>query len=703
MDWKDKSLSPEKRAQLLVAQMTLEEKVSQMTFMAKAVERLDIPPYVWWNEALHGVARGGTATMFPQAIGMAASFDVPMMHQVASVIAREAAIKHAATAAWGDRGIYKGLTMWSPNINIFRDPRWGRGHETYGEDPWLTSELGVAFIRGLQGDDPEHPICDATAKHFAVHSGPEATRHEADIRPTKKDMALTYMPAFEAAVKKAKVNAVMGAYNRVNGEAASASHELLQKTLREKWGFKGYVVSDCGAIEDVWANHKVVSTAAEAAALAVNNGCDLCCGWIYPHLLDAVAQGLTDEKTISQSVERLMAARIRLGLLDEENLSITPEIYAENDSPAHHTLSLEMARESLVLLKNDGTLPLAADKLKTIAVIGPNADSRLALIGNYAGTPSETWTVLEGLQKLLPDTRILYSEGCTIKGLPPAYGEQGWDYCVAETMQAIAMADVVIVVTGLNGQLESEEGDGSGDRTSLELPENQVKLIETLHAAKLGKPMVLVNMTGSATVFPHEEDFGAIIQAWYPGQMGGIAIAQLLLGEYAPSGRLPVTFYRDTEQLPPFEDYHMHGRTYRYFTGACTYPFGYGLSYNTYSYADMKASQDDSGLIVQALVRNNGRMAGRETVQVYLSWIAPESEMPLRQLAAAKKVDLLPGEEKQVTMHIPAEALMVCDDEGCFHPHPNGWRVFIGGSQPDARSAALMGVSPLEITLGGNG
>ncbi len=699
MDWKDKSLSAEERAQLLVSQMTLEEKISQMTFFSSALPRFAIPEYNWWNEALHGVARAGTATMFPQAIGMAACFDVPLMYKAASVIAKEARIKHTAAAVWEDRGIYKGLTMWSPNINIFRDPRWGRGHETYGEDPWLTGRLGVAFIKGLQGDDADHPICDATAKHFAVHSGPEASRHNDDMRPAPKDMALTYLPAFKAAVTEAYVNAVMGAYNRVNGEAACASVELLQKTLREQWGFKGYVVSDCGAIEDIYAKHKITKDAAEAAALAVKNGCDLCCGWAFPHLIEAVERGLICEETISQSVKRLMASRIRLGLLDEKNISISPEMYAECDSPAHHELSLKMAQESLVLIKNNGVLPLKSDSLKTLAVIGPNADSRLALIGNYAGTPSESWTVLEGLQKLLLDVRILYAEGCTIVGEPPASGEQGSDYRLAEALQAASIADTIIVVTGLNGQLESEESDGGGDRSTLDLPESQKELIDALHTVKGEKGMVLVNMTGSAVSFTHEEDFDAIVQAWYPGQMGGIAIAQMLLGMFAPNGRLPLTFYKSVDQLPPFADYSMKGRTYRYFSGECAFPFGYGLSYNAYTYSDLQVRRETNGLIVQVRVRNDGKMSGKETVQAYISWIQPDTEMPLRQLVAVEKVEIEPDEEKQVTMHIPLEALQVCDDEGRFCMHNRGWRIFVGGSQPDARSIELTGKKPLEIII----
>ena len=701
MNWKDQSLSSAERARLLVAEMTLEEKVSQMTYFSSALPRFGIPEYNWWNEALHGVARAGSATVLPQAIGMAASFNAPLLHDAASMIAQETRIKHKAAAAWEDRGIYKGLTMWSPNINIFRDPRWGRGHETYGEDPFLTACMGVSFIKGLQGDDPDHPLCDATAKHFAAHSGPEATRHHFDARPTPKDMSLTYLPAFEAAVKEGHVHAVMGAYNRVNGEASCASKTLLQRTLRDTLGFDGYVVSDCGAIEDIYEHHNLCKDPAEAAALAVHNGCDLCCGRVFPHLLEAVKRGLVSEEDVTRSAERLLAARIRLGLLDEGHPTITPEEYLQNDCAAHHALSLQVARETLTLLKNDGILPLKEKELKTLTVIGPNADSRLALLGNYAGTPSETWTVLEGLQKLLPETRILYAQGCSITGGSP---EESWGetsaYRLAEALQAASIADAVVVVTGLNGELESEESAesaGSGDRLTLDLPESQRELLDALHT--LHKPMVLVNMTGSAVVFPHEEDFGAIVQAWYPGQMGGIAVAEMLLGRFAPSGRLPLTFYRSTDQLPAFDDYHMAGRTYRYFKGDCAYPFGFGLSYNTYRYDSLCAEKTSEGVTLTVDVTNEGTLPGLEPVQAYVRWLNPESEMPQLQFAALEKVTLVPGETKRVVLCIPESALRVCLDDGAFAAHHGGWEFLVGGQQPDARSTALSGRMPLAVTV----
>ncbi len=699
--WKDTSLSFEERAQILVGQMTLEEKVSQMTYFSSALSRFSIPEYSWWNECLHGVARAGVATMFPQPIGMAASFDVKQLHEIASIIGDEARIKHHAAAEKEDRGIYKGLTMWTPNINLFRDPRWGRGHETYGEDPFLTARMGVSFIKGLQGDDPKYLKCIATAKHFAVHSGPEADRHEFDAKASKKDMAETYLPAFKAAVEEAGAFSVMGAYNRVNGEAACASPTLLQKTLREKWGFEGYVVSDCGAIEDIYQHHKVVENEAQAAALAVNNGCDLCCGWVFPHLLEAVKQGLVTEETITKSAHRLLLARFKLGMFDpmkDQTYANLP--YELNDCEKHHKKSLEMARDTLVLLKNDGILPLKKKSLKTIAVIGPNADSRDALKGNYTGTPSETYTVLEGIKAALPKARVIFAEGCALTGgsVEASWGETP-DYRIGESLKAAEMADAVIVVTGLNGDKEGEEGLGSGDRSTMHLPESQRNLLDALITVK--KPMVLVNMTGSATIFPHEEHFGAILQAWYPGQMGGIAIADVLFGAYSPCGRLPVTFYAAMEQVPDFSDYNMEGRTYRYMKEAPAYPFGYGLSYTRFEFSGLTAKAGKDGIKLKVTVKNDGQMDGKEIVQAYVSLIDPAYSAPLRQLGAFESVFLKAGKAKTVKLHILKEQLSVYDEEGNAQAHKGKLQVFVGGGQPDEQTVRLTGNKPLhaEISL----
>ena len=697
--WKDAALPFEERCEILVSQMTLEEKVSQMTYYSSALSRFGIPEYNWWNECLHGVARAGAATMFPQPIGMAASFDEHALFEIAGIIGNEARVKHHAAARLGDRGIYKGLTMWTPNINIFRDPRWGRGHETYGEDPFLTARMGVAFIKGLQGDDPKYFKCIATAKHYAVHSGPEADRHTFDAAATKKDMAETYLPAFRAAFEEGRVYSYMGAYNRVNGEAACASPTLLQKILREEWGFDGYVVSDCGAIEDIHERHQLTETAAEAAALAVKNGCDLCCGFIFPHLLEAVEKGMIDEETITRSAYRLLLARFKLGLFDpEEDQPYTKLPYALNDCAEHHAKSLEMAQDSLVLLKNDGILPLGRRALKTVAVIGPNADSRDALKGNYTGTPSETYTILEGLRLNAPEIRWIFAEGCALTGgsVEDHWGEPS-NYRIAEALAAAGQADLVIAVTGLNGDKEGEEGLGSGDRSTMLLPESQRELLDAL--VTVDKPMVLLNMTGSATVFPHAEKFGAIMQVWYPGQMGGIAVANALFGHVNPSGRLPVTFYKDMDQVPDFKEYSMKNRTYRYLDAEPAYPFGYGLSYTRFTYDGLSAEPNGGGIHLTVTVRNVGGRDGREVTQVYVRWVASAYAAPVCQLAAFSPLFLKAGEEKQITLRIDAKQLSVYDEEGNAIPHHGDVEVFVGGGQPDSRTEALTGQKPRKATV----
>jgi beta-glucosidase len=684
---------------MLTAAMTLEEKVSQMSYYSSAVPRLGVNEYNWWNECLHGVARAGVATMYPQPIGMAASFDTDLLGSVAGAIGVEARVKHHAAAEYGDRGIYKGLTMWTPNINIFRDPRWGRGHETYGEDPFLTSRMGVAFIKALQGDDPKYGLCDSTAKHYAVHSGPENDRHHFDAQPSKKDLYETYLPAFKAAVMEAGVHAVMGAYNRVYGEAANASTFLLGKVLRGDWGFEGYVVSDCGAVEDIWERHKLVETPEEAAALAVNNGCDLCCGKIFSHLMAAVEKGLVTEDTIDCAVERLMTARMRLGEFDPpEDQPYANLPYALNDSKAHHNLSKQMARDSLVLLKNDGILPIDPAAVKTIAVIGPNADSRAALAGNYAGTPSVSYTALEGLRAAAPGVRFIFAEGCALTGgsNESAWGETD-SFRIAEAMKAVSEAEIAVVVTGLTGETEGEEGYGSGDRVSMDLPESQRNLIDAL--ASMGKPMVLVNMTGSATLLPREDAFGAIMQAWYPGQFGGLAVGEALFGMFSPNGRLPITFYASMEQVPDFKDYAMKGRTYRFFEGEPAYPFGYGLSYTWFRYEDVKIARNAKGLTIGATVRNVGDAAGKEAAQVYVKWIDADVGTPVWQLAGFRKVMLRPGKSRRLTFTVTHEQLAVVDEDGNHRPHVGRYEVAVGGGQPDARTEALTGQAVVRLVV----
>ena len=571
----------QQRARALVAKMTVEEKASQLKFDAEAIPRLGIPAYNWWNEALHGVARAGTATVFPQAIGLAAAFDAEMMKEIGSVIATEGRAKYNENQKYGDRDIYKGLTFWAPNVNIFRDPRWGRGHETYGEDPYLTSRLAVPFIQGLQSDG-EYMKTAACAKHFAVHSGPEAKRHFFNAEASKKDMEETYLPAFEACVKEGKVEAVMGAYNRTNGEPCCASEELMNHYLRGKWKFQGHYVSDCWAIRDFHENHKVTDRPEESVKKALEAGCDLNCGCTYEKILNAYREGIIDEKYITESCVRLFTTRFLLGMFNETEYDKIS--YLEVESKEHLELAEQAATESMVLLKNDGILPLKKEEIHTIGIIGPNANSRNSLIGNYHGTSSEYVTVLEGMKQAAGDQiRVLYSEGCHLwKDTIEHLAAPGQPDRLAEAQAVAEYSDVVLLVVGLDETLEGEEGDtgnsdASGDKKDLEFPEPQKKLMDQILECK--KPVILVNMTGSAmNLSVAEEKAAAIIQAWYPGARGGKAVSDVIFGEKSPSGKLPVTFYKDTSDIPDFEDYSMKNRTYRYYTGEPLYPFGYGLT-----------------------------------------------------------------------------------------------------------------------------
>lgn len=577
------------KAKELVAKMTLQEKASQLTYNAAPIEHLNIPRYNWWNEGLHGVARTGTATVFPQAIGLAAMFDDELLEKIASVISTEARAKYNENSKRGDRDIYKGITLWSPNINIFRDPRWGRVHETYGEDPYLTSRLGVAFINGLQGDS-KYLKTAACAKHFAVHSGPEPLRHEFNAVVNQKDLYETYLPAFEAAVREADVESVMGAYNRTNGEPCCGSKTLLKDILRGKWEFKGHVVSDCWAIADFHLHHNVTSTATESAALAMKNGCDLNCGNVYLQLLLAYKEGLVSEEDITTAAERLMATRIRLGMFDE-NCEHNDIPYEINDCKEHNKLSLEAAKKSIVLLKNNGILPLNKKELKSIAVIGPNANSEIMLLGNYCGNASKYVTVLEGIHDAVgEDVRVFYSDGCHIlKDRISSLGEADDRFVEAEIIAE--KSDVVILCLGLDATFEGEEGDaGSGDKPNLKLPGRQQQLLERL--LETGTPVVLLIGAGSALTFNGaDEKCAAVLDLWYPGSRGGKAVADLLFGECSPSGKLPVTFYKNEEDLPDFEDYSMKGRTYRYVESEVLYPFGYGLTYSNIELSNLKIEE----------------------------------------------------------------------------------------------------------------
>ncbi len=565
------------RAKELVSKMTIEEKIAQMRYDAPAIPRLNIPAYNWWNECLHGVARQGCATVFPQAIGMASSFNTELMEKVATAISDEARAKYNEFKKFGSTEQYQGLTYWSPNINIFRDPRWGRGHETYGEDPLLTGKMGVAFIRGLQGNGKYRKL-DATIKHYAVHSGPEYERHSFNAVVSQKDLYETYLSAFKYCIDNADPSAVMGAYNRVNGEACCASKTLLKDILYGEFGFKGYVVSDCGAIRDINAGHKITATEAESSALAVNNGCQLNCGDAYLSLVDAYEEDLVTEETITECVEKLFEARFRLGMFDNDcEYDSIPYDVVECDE--HRQLNLKMAEESIVLLKNNGILPLDKSKYKTIAVIGPNSDRFSVLIGNYNGNPSRYTTPLKGIQDAF-DGKVLFAAGCH----PTDIGSSMWNgYPFREGVICADKADLVIMCMGLNPGIEGEEGDAyngdaAGDKKDIELPESQKKLFDEI--MKLGKPTIFVNISGSCvSLCDQDEKCDAVLQCFYGGAESGNALANVLFGKTSPSGRLPVTFYRSTEDLPPFRDYSMENRTYKFFKGTPLYPFGHGLTY----------------------------------------------------------------------------------------------------------------------------
>ncbi|WP_454832873.1 glycoside hydrolase family 3 C-terminal domain-containing protein [Pseudoxanthomonas wuyuanensis] len=847
----DTSRSFEERAADLVSRMTLEEKAAQMQNDAPAIERLGVPVYDWWNEALHGVARAGGATVFPQAIGMAATFNVPLMDEVSEAISDEARAKHHESVARGERGRYQGLTFWSPNINIFRDPRWGRGQETYGEDPYLTARMGLSFVRGLQGDDATYRKLDATAKHFAVHSGPEADRHHFDVHPSARDLWETYLPAFEVLVKEGQVASVMGAYNRVYGESASASQLLLRNILRRDWGFKGYVVSDCWAIRDIWENHKIVVTPEEAAALAVKNGTELNCGNTYAQWLPvAVRKGLLQEAEVDDAVTRLFVTRMRLGMFDPpEQVRWTKIPPSANQSPEHDALARKVAQQSIVLLKNDGVLPLSR-QVKRVAVIGPTADDTMALLGNYYGTPAAPVTILQGIRQALPQAEVIYARGADLvegrddpsaspliepqylrptadsseRGLRGEYfrnrelsgaptlvrvdpqigfswdrgsptdnlmarGEVGpgqdipadnfsvrwsgqllppvsgtyqleaaandgvrlyldgkllldhwsdnerlrahsasvelqagraydlkleyydnerdagvrlaWNLPGAkppfeQALEAARQADAVIFVGGLTGDVEGEEmtvnypGFAGGDRTDTRLPATQQKLLEALHAT--GKPVVLVLTTGSALAVDWaKQHLPAILVAWYPGQRGGNAVADVLFGDANPAGRLPVTFYKADEQLPAFDDYAMRGRTYRYFDGEPLYPFGHGLSYTRFAYSGLRLDRSSAGpkqqVRVSVKVKNTGQRAGDEVVQLYLHPLEPQRDRARRELRGFQRVTLQPGEEREVSFAFTPEADLRHYDEQrkAYAVDAGDYEVQLGASSADIR------------------
>ena len=687
------------RAAGIVSKMTLEEKVSQTLSWAKAIDRLGIKAYNWWNEGLHGVARAGVATVFPQAVTLAASFDEDLAEEVADAISTEARAKYNMQQHYDDTDIYKGLTYWAPNINIFRDPRWGRGHETYGEDPYLASRMGMRFVRGMQGHDKKYLKTAACAKHFAVHSGPESIRHEFNAEVDNRDLYETYLPAFKACVKEGRVEAVMGAYNRVNGVPCCGNKRLLIDILRKEWGFKGHVVSDCWAIKDFHEGHGVTSGPEESVAMAVNNGCDLNCGNLFAYLTKAVQDGLVDENRINEALTNLYTTRMKLGMFDkkEEDNPYDKIDYSVVDSAPMRALNLKAAQKSVILLKNEGgLLPLDRKKLRTVGVIGPNADNRKALVGNYEGTASRYITVLEGIEDLLgEETRVVYTEGCHLFNKKVQELSADNDR-ISEVKGICEESDVVIAVMGLDAGLEGEEGDqgnafASGDKPDLELPGLQNEVLKTIYES--GKPAVLVLMSGSALAINWAaEHIPAIIDGGYPGAQGGKAIAEVIFGEKNPEGRLPVTFYKTSSEIPDFTDYSMKGRTYRYMNGEALYPFGFGLSYTEYEYSDAKLSSDEiygEKLTVSADIKNTGKMAGVETVEVYIK--SPGPEAPNYQLKGIRKVALEAGETKKVEIELDAESFGVYDNECHKHIFAGDYEVYIGGSQPDLRSEKLAG------------
>lgn len=832
--YKQVDLPVNERVADLVSQMTLVEKVSQMRFDAPAIDRLGIPAYSWWNECLHGVARAGVATVFPQAIGLAATWNTELMYSVATTISDEARAKHHDAARQGVRDIYKGLTMWSPNINIFRDPRWGRGQETYGEDPCLTARMGVAFVKGLQGDAPKYLKVVATPKHYAVHSGPEPDRHHFDARVDDRDLWETYLPAFEACVKEAGAWSVMGAYNRYNGQACCASPRLLQEILRDEWGFPGYVVSDCSAIKDIWSGHQIVKTPVEAVALAVKMGCDLNCGHEYPKLVDAVEAGLITEAEINVAVSRLMKARFLLGMFDPpEQVAYAQIPYSVNDAPAHAELALKAAQESIVLLKNEKQfLPLKKD-LKSMAVIGPNANRLEALLGNYNGTPSNPVTPLSGIQqKVTGQTKVIFAQGCNLAddapilevvpaqylqtsdgkpGLKAAYfdnlklegaarettdaeinfnwlgsvpapevsaeqfsarwtgklvapesgdftlavaGDDGYrlfldENCVIDNwrdhgvetrsaevkltaghaydlhleffqnggdavlrllwslpgenafekaVEAARQAEVAVFVAGISPEIEGEEMDTvvagfhRGDRTRIDLPDIQQKLLQAVHAT--GTPTVLVVLSGSAVAVNWaQENVPAILAAWYPGQQGGAAIANVLFGDYNPAGRLPVTVYKSVDDLPPFEDYRMANRTYRYFTGEPLYPFGYGLSFTEFVYEAIELSASEikvgASVEVSVTVKNTGKMAGDEVVQLYVSEKNATVPVALKSLKGFQRISLAAGESRLVQFTLNPADFAHIDADFRRVTEPGEFEITVGESSTSGISVKL--------------
>lgn len=685
----DTSLTPLERAEALADEMTVEEQASQLRYDSPSVPRLGIPAYNWWNEGLHGLARSGTATMFPQAIGLAAMFDTELVEKAGEITSTEARAKYNAYSKHGDRDIYKGLTLWAPNINIFRDPRWGRGHETYGEDPYLTAENGKAYVRGIQGSGKVMRAA-ACAKHFAVHSGPESLRHEFNAVVSPKDMEETYLPAFEALVKDAKAEGVMGAYNRVNGEAACASRFLMDK-LRE-WGFDGYFVSDCWAISDFHEHHGLTKNAVESAAMALTAGCDVNCGCTYANVLAALDEGLVTKTDIRNACVHLLRTRIRLGMFDEKT-EYDDIPYDAVSCREHKDISLKCAERSMVLLKNNGILPLDEKSLKTIAVIGPNSTSISALEGNYNGTADRYVTFLEGIRNRF-EGRVIFAEGCHLyKDRSSGLAQAGDRY--AEAMAAAEIADIVILCVGLDPTIEGEEGDtgnefSSGDKKDIRLPESQRILIDRI--MKTGKPTVVVCAAGSSVNTECTPD--ALIHTWYPGSEGGTALAEILFGDISPSGKLPVTFCESTELLPEFTDYSMKNRTYRYAENNVLYPFGYGLTYGSIICTSVEYS--DGIAVVSA--ENRGRTATEDVIELYIKDHS-ENAVPNVSLCGFRRIRLGAGENISVSIPVSERAFTAVDENGERKRFGSRFTLFAGTHQPDEISCRLCGSQCAETDI----
>ncbi len=691
------------KAKELVVKMTVEEKLSQLLYNAPAIERLGIGEYNWWNESSHGIHGAGTATVFPHAIAMASSFDPELVGKVADAVSTEGRAKYNKHTEYGDHDIFKGITFWAPNINIFRDPRWGRGQETFGEDPFLTSELGISYINGIQGNG-EFLKAAACSKHFAVHSGPEKNRHGFNAVVDKHDLFETYLPAFEKTVKSG-VAGVMGAYNRLNGEPCCAHSYLISQILRKEWNFDGYVVSDCGALRDIYKFHKFVETREEAAAAALRSSCDLNCGDTYDALVDAYEQDLISEEDITAAAENLFAIRYRLGEF-EETRPYSDIGYDRLDSEEHKALNLKTAEQCIVLLENkDNFLPLDKNIRKKIAVVGPNSLSVTALEGNYNGFASEYVTVADGIRRVFPNASVTVEKGCNYCR-EQRNNWDGFQNMISDGVAAASQADITILALGLDRSIEGEDTGfdddytASGDKRSLFLPATQQKLAQAV--CDVCENVIVILLCGSSIdvgekVRKHAK---AVIHAWYPGSLGGFALAEILSGEVNPSAKLPVTIYDGNHSLPAFEDYNMKGRTYRYIDGDALYPFGFGLSYTKYTYENAKlVSADAEKITVSIRLGNIGGADGKETVQVYASYTDSRAVTPHWQLCAVKPVMLRKGEKAEITIDIDRYWIKAVDMNGKRIEPDGRITLYIGGHQPDAVSTALLGYPCLEIVL----